>query len=93
MTTAAEKRWYQAVAELETCSLCGKWGIQVAHGNEGKGMGKKVEYYKTAAICYEEHHEIDNGNKLSRDERRNMMRDAQLDTLWRLIANGRLKLS
>lgn len=38
MTTAADRRWFEAVASLETCSLCGRYGVQVAHRNEGRAI-------------------------------------------------------
>ena len=66
MTTAADRRWFAAVASLETCSLCGRYGVQVAHRNEGRGMGQKSAAYMTAALCPECHHAIDNGPDLDR---------------------------
>lgn len=92
MTTAADKRWLQAVASLETCSLCGKWGVQVAHSNQDRGMGQKSAAHMTAALCPEEHHEIDNGKSLSRDERRALMDRAIVITHSRLIESGQLVL-
>lgn len=48
---AEEKRWCNAVHMLETCSLCGAFGIEWSHRNEGKGMGLKTPPYMTAALC------------------------------------------
>nr|WP_228005921.1 hypothetical protein [Xenorhabdus sp. BG5] len=62
-----------AVGQIECCVRCGKYGIQVAHRNEGKGMGLKVDDSLTAALCPECHHAIDNGLDMSRDERRQEM--------------------
>lgn len=67
------KKWLSAVAQVECCVLCGRYGVQVAHRNEGKGMGLKVDDSLTAALCPQCHHDIDNGASLSRDERRSMM--------------------
>lgn len=92
MTTAADKRWFAAVASLETCSLCGRYGVQVAHRNEGRGMGQKSAAYMTAALCPEQHHEIDNGKNLSQDERRALMDRAIVITHARLIESGQLVL-
>ena len=92
MTTAADKRWFEAVAGLETCSLCGAYGVQVAHRNEGRGMGQKSAAYNTAALCPHDHHEIDNGKNLSQSERRALMDRAIVITHDRLIKAGRLKL-
>ena len=88
--TAAEKRWYQAVAELETCSLCRTYGVQVAHRNQGRGLGQKSDYWLTAAICPPEHHAIDNGKGMTQAERRAKWNAAFVDTPRRLFARGRL---
>lgn len=92
MSTAAERRWFSAVAGLETCALCGLYGVQVAHENETRGMGQKSKPYQTAALCPACHHELDNGAHMSQDERRSMMRLAINRTHYRLIESGRLKL-
>jgi hypothetical protein len=93
MSTAAERRWFAAVAELETCSLCRAYGVQVAHRNEGRGMGQKSPYWLTAAICPPEHHEIDNGKRMTQDERRNEWNRAYVDTIDRLFRAGKLRLA
>ena len=90
--TAAEKRWYQAVSELETCSLCRAYGVQVAHRNEGRGLGQKVDYWLTAAICPPEHHAIDNGKDMTQAERRAAWNAAYVDTIDRLFRAGKLVL-
>jgi len=92
MTTATDKRWFSAVASLETCSLCGKWGVQVAHRNEGRGMSQKSASHMTAALCPECHHAIDNGPDLERSERRAQMDRAIVLTHSRLIDTGQLVL-
>ena len=92
MTTAADRRWFAAVASLETCSLCGKWGVQVAHRNEGRGMGQKSAACMTAALCPECHHAIDNGRDLPQSERRAQMDRAIVLTHSRLIDAGKLEL-
>lgn len=93
MSTAADRRWFAAVASLETCSLCGAFGVQVAHQNEGRGMGQKSKAYQTAALCPACHHAIDNGPHLTQDERRSQMRLARNRTIDRLIEAGKLRLS
>jgi hypothetical protein len=92
MSTALEKRWYSAVGELGTCSLCGKYGIQVSHRNEGRGMGQKSPPHMTAALCPEHHFEIDNGRDLPQAERRALMDRAIVLTHSRLVESGRLVL-
>lgn len=92
MSTAVERRWFDAVASLETCVLCGRYGVQVAHQNEGRGMGQKSKPWQTAALCPECHQEIDNGRDMSQLERRDTMRTARLRTIDKLIETGRLVL-
>lgn len=92
MTTANQKRWFEAVHSLETCSLCRAWGIQAAHRNEGRGLGQKSADHLIAAICPTEHNEIDNGKNLTQAERRAMWNAAYVDTIDRLIRAGKLVL-
>ena len=89
--TYRSKRWLKAVASLP-CVICGEQRTQAAHRNEGKGMGIKVDDCLTAALCVECHSQIDQGKYLSRDERRQAMDRAILDTLVRLARNGYLVL-
>lgn len=92
MTTAADRRWLSAVGSIELCVLCNRMGEQVAHRNEGKGMGLRTASHMTARLCRECHSEIDNGRDLSRDERRSRMDRAIVLTHDALIRAGRLKL-
>lgn len=90
--SATERQWFSAIASLETCALCGAFGVQVAHQNEGRGLGQKSKPWQTAPLCPACHHEIDNGKNLSQDERRAQMRLARLRTIDRLIEAGKLRL-
>jgi hypothetical protein len=92
MTTAADRRWFAAVAGLEYCRLCGAAGVQVAHRNEGKGIGLKTPAHMTAALCPRCHAEIDSGKNLLRDERRALIDRAIVLTHDALIRAGKLKL-
>ncbi|GAA0721463.1 hypothetical protein GCM10009105_31800 [Dokdonella soli] len=93
MTAAADRKWFAAVASLESCVLCGCAGQQVAHRNEGRGMGQKSDAHMTAYLCASCHHEIDNGRELGRDERRALMDRAIVRTHDALIKSGRLTLT
>ena len=93
MSTALEKRWFAAVASLESCVLCQKYGVQVAHSNQDRGMSQKSAPWLTAALCPECHHEIDNGRHLERSERRAQMDRAIVKTHDALIRNGKVKLA
>ena len=92
MSTAEEKRWFAAVASLESCVLCGAYGIQVAHSNRDRGLSKKALPHFTAALCPTCHHDIDNGPDLPQAERRALMDRAIVLTHARLIRAGRLTL-
>lgn len=88
--SAEEKRWFAAVASIEQCVLCGAWGVQVAHKNEGRGMGQKSLPCNTAALCPSCHYEIDSGKNLSREERRARMNHAIVITHEALAKSGKL---
>ena len=92
MSTAEEKRWFAAVASLESCVLCGAFGVQVAHSNRDRGMGQKAPPDLTAALCPACHHEIDNGHLRDQAQRRALMDRAIVLTHARLIRAGRLVL-
>ncbi|ECY1974387.1 hypothetical protein F6725_24460, partial [Salmonella enterica] len=81
-------KWLAAVGQIEQCVLCGRWGIQVAHRNELKGMGLKTDDCATAALCPECHHEIDNGSHLEKEERRRLMDKAIVLTVIELARRG-----
>lgn len=86
------KNWLKAVGQIPCCVLCGKYGIQVAHRNEGKGMGLKVPDCLTAALCPSCHYELDNGKHLSRIERRSEMDRAIVLTHLKLEEMGLLEV-
>jgi len=92
MSTSLERKWYAAVASLEECVLCGRFGVQVSHSNQGRGMGQKSPPWETAALCPVDHHEIDNGKELSQAERRALHDRAIVKTHSALIRSGKLKL-
>jgi hypothetical protein len=90
MSTALERAWFAAVASLESCVLCGHYGVQVAHRNQGRGMGQKSKPWRTAALCPACHHAIDNGKDLSQAERREQMTRAIEETHNRMAEAGLL---
>lgn len=92
MTIYRSSKWLQAVREIDCCVLCGRWGVQAAHRNEGKGMGLKVDDCLTAALCPECHARIDNGRDMSREERRAEMDRAIVLTLRELGRRERLAI-
>ncbi len=80
--------WLDAVRSIECCVLCGAYGTEAAHRNEGKGKSEKVDDCLTGAICRTCHHEIDQGKNLSRDERRALIDRAIVLTLLELVRRG-----
>jgi len=92
VSTAIERRWYAAVASLESCVLCHAWGVQVSHSNMHRGMGQKSAPWLTAALCPSCHHACDNGKELSQLERRELHARAVNLTHALLISAGVLTL-
>jgi hypothetical protein len=86
------KKWLAAVGQIECCVLCGAYGVQVAHRNEGKGMGQKTDDCLTAALCVDCHREADSGKNLTRDERRAMLDRAIVLTLRELARRELVKV-
>lgn len=90
--TAEERRWSDAVKSLESCVLCGVYGVQWAHSNQDRGMKQKAPPCATAALCPKCHHDIDNGRDLPQAERRRLMDRAIVRTHIRLAEAGKLRL-
>lgn len=99
MTTSDERRMYAAVGSLP-CQRCESMGMEqttrttVAHSNQlkhGKGRGLKAPWWRVAALCEQCHVEIDQGNRLSKEERREQWDEAHQATIGRLFAEGMVK--
>lgn len=88
MAIYRNRKWLSAVSQIECCVLCGAWGTQVAHRNEGKGIGMKADDCACAALCRSCHNEIDNGKNLTRDERRQLMDRAIVLTIIQIARAG-----
>lgn len=86
--TYRSAKWLAAVRQIDRCVLCGNWGVQAAHRNEGKGMGMKADDCACAALCDCCHVNIDNGKDLTRDERRTLMDKAIVLTVIQLARMG-----
>lgn len=75
------------------CQVCGiDFQVQAAHSNwtnwGGKGRGIKASDEYTAAICHHCHRELDQGSKLSKEERQKMWLEAHNKTVALLQARG-----
>jgi hypothetical protein len=79
------------------CQHCGASDgtVVAAHSNQlidGKGRGLKAHDYRIAALCYRCHTELDQGSKMSKQERVNMFNEAHRATIGWLFENGRLEV-
>lgn len=92
-TEYRSRDWMAAVASIGTCVLCGQYGVQVSHRNEGKAKGRKNDDCLTAALCPACHYEIDQGKALTREERRARMDKAIVLTLQALVRAGKVRVS
>ena len=68
------------------CQICGiqNGTVVAAHSNQlrdGKGRGIKAPDYRIAALCYTCHSEIDQGSKMSKQERLNAWEEAHRRTV------------
>lgn len=50
MTTAAEKRHLDRVAQLP-CVICGARPVEIHHIREGQGMNQRASNWLTVALC------------------------------------------
>ena len=64
--------------------------VQAAHSNwgGGKGRGIKADDNLVAALCLKCHYEIDQGHKLSKQDRQALWQAAHKKTVETLIAQG-----
>lgn len=79
------------------CQHCGAQDgtVVAAHSNQlrdGKGRSIKAHDYRIAAMCMRCHHEIDQGNKLSKKERMEIWEEAHRKTVGWLFDQGHLKV-
>lgn len=80
------------------CQNCGTQNgtVVAAHSNQsrdGKGMGIKAHDYRIAALCHACHADLDQGIKLSRQERLELWEAAHRATVGWLFENGYLTVS
>jgi hypothetical protein len=69
--------------------------IVAAHSNQlkdGKGKGIKAHDYRIAALCFRCHHDLDQGNVLSKSERVELWELAHRKTIGWLFETGLLIL-
>ena len=79
------------------CQHCGRQDgtIVAAHSNQlrdGKGKGIKANDFRIAALCYLCHSDLDQGYKMSKEERTQMWEDAHRATIGWLFDNDHIKI-
>ena len=75
------------------CMHCGKQDgtVVAAHSNQlrdGKGRGIKAHDFRVAALCHACHFDLDQGSKMSKEERVNMWEEAHRKTVgWLFLSD------
>jgi len=90
------KKLLEVVREMP-CQNCGAedGSVVAAHSNsqeDGKGMGIKAHDFKVAGLCFRCHMNLDQGSKMSKQERREMWQNAHQRTIAWLFLNGKIKV-
>jgi hypothetical protein len=75
------------------CQNCGisDGTVVAAHSNQlrdGKGRGLKAHDYRIASLCFTCHVELDQGSKMSKQERVEMWEEAHRNTIGLLFERG-----
>jgi hypothetical protein len=78
------------------CQLCEieDGTVVAAHSNQladGKGRGIKAPDYRVASLCFNCHMALDQGNKLSKEQRREFWEVAHRRTIGELFERGLVK--
>lgn len=67
--------------------------IVAAHSNQlrdGKGRGIKAHDYRIAALCYRCHSDLDQGARMTKEERLNFWEEAHRKTVGWLFESGHI---
>jgi hypothetical protein len=85
------------VAQLP-CQHCGIQNetVVAAHSNQlrdGKGRSIKADDFRVAALCYKCHAELDQGSKMTKQERVEMWEEAHRKTIGKLFEEGWLEVN
>lgn len=86
------------IVRKSPCQHCGTQDgtVVAAHSNQlrdGKGRGIKAHDYRIAALCYSCHMELDQGTKMSKQERVEMWDEAHRKTVGWLFENDLLSVN
>jgi hypothetical protein len=80
------------------CQVCGRQDgtVVAAHSNQlrdGKGRGLKANDYRIAAMCFSCHSDLDQGTKMSKEERVDLWDEAHRKTIGWLFENDYLTVT
>ena len=83
------------VVRQSPCQHCGAEDgtVVAAHSNQirdGKGKAIKAHDYRIAALCFKCHYDLDQGSKMSKEERREMWEAAHRKTVGWLFEQGHI---
>lgn len=86
------------VVRQSPCQHCGRddGTVVAAHSNllrDGKGRGIKASDYRIAALCFTCHSDLDQGAKMSREERKELWEEAHRSTIGWLFENNHLTVN
>lgn len=86
------------VVRQSPCQHCGSQdgSVVAAHSNQlrdGKGRGIKAPDYRIAALCFRCHSELDQGSRMSKQERIEMWDEAHRKTVGWLFENDHLTVN
>jgi hypothetical protein len=90
------RKLLDAARELP-CQHCGvsDGTVVAAHSNQlrdGKGRGLKAHDYRIASLCFTCHAELDQGSKMTKQERIEMWEEAHRKTIGLFFENGVISL-
>jgi hypothetical protein len=85
------------VVRQSPCQCCGAEDgtVVAAHSNQlrdGKGRGIKASDFRIAALCFRCHSELDQGSKMTKQERVDMWEEAHRRTISWLFESGHLEI-
>ena len=90
------KKLLEVVREAP-CQTCGAQDgtVVAAHSNQlrdGKGRSIKAHDYRIASLCYTCHSQLDQGSKMSKEDRVDIWEMAHRKTIGWLFDNGHLEV-
>ena len=85
------------VVRQSPCQCCGSQNgtVVAAHSNQlrdGKGKGIKASDFRIAALCFRCHSDLDQGSKMTKQERVDMWEDAHRKTIAWLFESDHLEV-